>query len=124
MMDESDKSIEVAGERLQALADGPAREAAETMERRFEEAGKRIEAALSGAARTGQLDFERMTEAILRDLARIAAEQVLAGNRPSSPTVNLSVATGSNDAARGLVAGQGAISAALARAVSAGGRFL
>ncbi|MEM0984638.1 MAG: phage tail tape measure C-terminal domain-containing protein [Pseudomonadota bacterium] len=123
-MDEFEQSIEGAGERLRALADGPANEAAASIEQRFSEAGQRIEAALSSAARTGQLDFEKMTEAILRDLARVAAQSALGANNGASPTVNLNLSGGANANARGIVAGQGAISSALARAVSAGGRFL
>ncbi|MEM7766442.1 MAG: phage tail tape measure C-terminal domain-containing protein [Pseudomonadota bacterium] len=123
-MDDFDETLDAAGQRLQALADGPAREAAETIERRFAEAGSRIEAALSRAASSGQLDFERMAEAILRDLAQIAAESLFASRATTSPTVNLNLSGGQSADPRGLVASQGAISAALARAVSSGSRFL
>ncbi len=123
-MDEFNQSLEAASERLQALADGPAREAAASMERHFVEAGQRIEDALSRAARTGELDFSRMAEAILRDLARIAAENVLSSRTAQPAQLNLTLAGGSQGDARSVLASQGAISAALARTVAAGGRFL
>lgn len=66
-----------AGEALEALADGPAARAAERIETAFEQAGSRIEQALGRAARSGEADFSRMTEAILADLARLAAQQVI-----------------------------------------------
>jgi len=124
-MDEFEQSLEAAGARLQALANGPAREAAESMERHFDEAGRRIEAALAKAARTGELDFSRMAEAVLRDLARIAAEAAIAGGRRDGPAdISLTLAGAPSVGARGVIASQGAVAAALARAVSAGGRFL
>ncbi len=66
---------ETAASRLQDLADGPASEAAETIEAAFERAGQGIERALAAAARAGELDFSRMTQSILADLARLAVER-------------------------------------------------
>lgn len=73
MTDFSDR----AGEPLEALAEGPAREAAEAIAAAFERTGETIEQALGRAARSGETSFSRMTDAILRDLARLAAEQLI-----------------------------------------------
>lgn len=55
-----------------------AEQVSSAMAEAFERAGARIETALGRAARSGELDFRRMTDAILQDLARLAAERVLA----------------------------------------------
>ncbi len=123
-MDEFEDQLATAGDALLALAEGPGAAAARALEDAFSQTGARIGDALSQAARSGELDFNRMAEAILRDLARIAADAVFAGGgQGGGPVVNLNLA-GSGAQARGLMASQGAISAALARAVSQGGRFL
>jgi len=62
---------------LEDFADGPGQHAAEALEAAFERAGSRIEQALGRAARSGEADFSRMTDAILADLARLAAQQVI-----------------------------------------------
>ncbi|WP_017930154.1 phage tail tape measure C-terminal domain-containing protein [Robiginitomaculum antarcticum] len=127
-----------------ALEDFAVREAksgAQATAQAFEAAGRRIEAALVKAAKTGELSFHDMAEAILKDLARIAVQQVITGpletalgglgsernsGIPQSPqgpmniTLNLS---GVSDAGS-FTRSQGQISAALARAVSEGQRFL
>ncbi|MEO0754039.1 MAG: phage tail tape measure C-terminal domain-containing protein [Pseudomonadota bacterium] len=126
-MDELDTSLERASERLQAFADGPAKDAAQSVERSFAEAGQRIEAILAQAARSGELDFKGMAEAILKDIARIAAEGVFAPGRSggqAGQTINLNLLGQSAPSARGVIASQGAIASALAKTVSAGGRFL
>ena len=64
-----------AGAALEALANGPARQAADAMSDAFDRAGQSIETALTRAARTGELSFSTMVDAILRDLSRIAAER-------------------------------------------------
>ncbi|MHA6288273.1 phage tail tape measure C-terminal domain-containing protein [Maricaulis sp. CAU 1757] len=76
-MAEFDDDIEAAGAALEALADGPARRAADAMEAAFARTGDNIEQAFERAARSGELSFNRLTEAVLRDLARLAGEQVL-----------------------------------------------
>ncbi|MBL4595458.1 MAG: hypothetical protein JKX99_02655 [Robiginitomaculum sp.] len=68
-----------AGEQLQELAQGPARQAAEQLEQMFTRAGNSIGRELEKAARTGSLSFSAMAESILRDLARIAVKQVVGG---------------------------------------------
>ncbi len=52
-------------------------QAADAMETAFERAGRQIEATLEQAARSGGDSFERMTERILRDLARLTAETLI-----------------------------------------------
>lgn len=70
----TDKLDETA-DALTALAEGPASAAAETMEAAFERAGQGIERSLAAAARSGELDFSRMTQSILSDLARLAVDR-------------------------------------------------
>jgi hypothetical protein len=124
-MDEFEQRMDEAGLALTALADGPGAQAAQALESAFENAGQRIEETLARAARSGELDFQRMAESILRDLARIAAEAVFAGGGGSgAPTINLNMTQAGGGEARGIIASQGAISAALARAAASGGRFL
>ncbi len=123
-MDPLTEDIEAAGDALRAFADGPGRDAARLLEEAFADAGGRIEQALAQAARSGELDFRRMAEAIVRDLARIAAQSVFGGSgNGGASAININVGGAAPDAARSLLAGQGAIAAALARAAAAGGRF-
>jgi lambda family phage tail tape measure protein len=125
-MREQDESLREAAEALRNLAEGPGREAAEALSGAFEAAGSRIETALSQAARTGEMDFRRMTESILRDMARVAAEAVIAGNGRGTggvqATFNFADERGAGEA-RG-AAELAAASALLARLVRGGGRFL
>ena len=124
-MDEFDARIESAGEALRELADGAGAEAASALEEVFASAGRRIEETLASAARSGELDFQRMAEAILRDLARIAAQAAFSGGQAGpAPSITVNLSSGDRGDARGILASQGAISSALARAVSSGGRFL
>tara|TARA_R110000787_G_scaffold59109_3_gene134043 strand:- start:1803 stop:2180 length:378 start_codon:yes stop_codon:yes gene_type:complete len=115
-----------AGDALTALAEGPGVAAAEALEAAFGRAGQSIEAVLGQAARSGELDFERMAESILRDLARVAAEAVVAlgqgGNGGQAVSLNMNFAPGTDEI--GVMQSRGAISATLARLVSNGGRFL
>jgi len=124
-MDEIETDLARAGGAIERLASGEGAAAADVLERAFEQAGARIEETLAQAARTGELEFERMAETILRDLARITTEGLFGGggNGPSQ-TVNLNLASGGGGDPRGILASQGAITAALARAVAQGGRFL
>ncbi|NBC14831.1 MAG: hypothetical protein GVY09_16155 [Gammaproteobacteria bacterium] len=124
-MDEFSDQMDEAGTALRELAEGPGADAARALEAAFESAGQRIEESLSRAARSGELDFQRMAETILADLARIAAEAVFSsGQGGPAPTINLNLPQAASGEARGVLASQGAISAALARAVASGGRFL
>ncbi len=74
----TEDEIEARGEALEALAEGPAQRAAEAIEAVFERTGRSIEDNLERAARNGEASFARLTESILRDLARLAAEQLIA----------------------------------------------
>jgi hypothetical protein len=125
-MDEIDRDLARAGDALLELAEGPGRAAADALGAAFDQAGNRIEAALGRAARSGELDFSRMAEGILRDLARIAAEAIVAGIGGSGPsqTVNMNLNLGAGANAQSVMASRGSISTALARAASAGGRFI
>ncbi|MGB3626542.1 MAG: phage tail tape measure C-terminal domain-containing protein [Henriciella sp.] len=124
-MDEFERGLERAGDAVAALADGPGRDAAASLERAFAEAGSSIESALSRAARSGELDFSRMTQSVLADLARIAAEAALAqaglgGAQVANLNVNIS-----GGAAGGVPVGTSKeIAKALGRAAAMGGRFL
>lgn len=121
-MDQFDQNLASAADALKALADGPGAEAAKALEDAFGRAGQRIEATLAQAARSGELDFQRMADGILREMARVAAEAVFNGGQPSSPlNVNMNFAQGTEQLA---AAGRNAIGAVLARLVSQGGRFL
>lgn len=73
------EEVERAGEALRALAEGPGRDAADSLADAFERAGSSIEAALTRAARTGELSFASMAESILRDLSRLGAERFVSG---------------------------------------------
>lgn len=121
-MNEFEQELSAAGDALRALSDGPGREAAEALGAAFDGAGQRIEAALSQAARTGELDFRRMADGILRELARVAAEAVILRGQGGGGGVNatFNFAPGAEESAAGSAAG---VSALLARMVQAGGRF-
>lgn len=56
----------------------PLAETAGALETAFERTGAAIERALEKAARSGEASFSRMTDTILRDLARLAAERLIA----------------------------------------------
>lgn len=121
-MNNFENDLASAADALQALAEGPGAEAAAALEAAFGKAGERIEASLAQAARSGELDFRRMADAILRDLARVAAEAVFSGGQAGSTmNVNMNFAAGTEQSA---VTGLNAIGAVLARLVSQGGRFL
>lgn len=72
-----DEDIEAAGAALDALAEGPAQRASAVISTAFAQTGETIETALSRAARQGELSFSRLTDSILRDLARLAVERVV-----------------------------------------------
>ncbi|MEM6899459.1 MAG: phage tail tape measure C-terminal domain-containing protein [Pseudomonadota bacterium] len=126
-MDEFERQLSDAGDALAALANGPGREAADALGAAFDDTGRRIEQALGRAARSGELDFSRMAEGILRDLARVAAEAVLARSSlggGAGQTVNLNLALGAGADADSVLRSRGTIAAALARTAAAGGRFV
>lgn len=125
-MDEFERQLVDAGDALSALANGPGREAADALGAAFDDTGRRIEQALGRAARSGELDFSRMAEGILRDLARVAAEALItrsAGGGPSQ-TVNFNLALGAGADVDSVMRSRGSIATALARTAAIGGRFI
>lgn len=122
-MDDFNQQIESASDALGALADGPGRDAAASLEAAFSRAGASIEASLSQAARSGELDFAQMARSVLADLASIAAEAALArarvGAAQSPMMVNVqSLAGGGNSAVSAKD-----VSKAIAKAAAIGRRF-
>lgn len=125
-----------AADALDDFANTGAEKAAEAAARAFEVAGARIERTLIKAAKTGELSFSDMAEAILKDLAKLAINEIITGplqtiisgaggqgqSRSGSPLNITMNVTGVSDAS-GFNKSQGQISAALARAVSDGQRF-
>lgn len=61
---------------LQAFAQGPARQAAETVGQNFERAGDRIARALGSAANGGEAAFKRLAKVILEELAKVAMQRI------------------------------------------------
>lgn len=116
-----------AGQALIALAEGPGQIAADVLRDGFARAGAEIEAALLKAAESGRISFDQLFEAILADLARLAAETVLSATGlgeargAQAPGIVFNIAAGAD--AGGFLANQGRISQSLIAALSAGGRF-
>ena len=124
-MDEFEQSLQAASDSLSRLVDGPGVEAAARLEQAFAQSGARIEQVLSRAARSGELDFRRMAESILADLARIVAESVLAqsGLGQVGQTVNLNMSVGGGANAQSVIGAAGSIASAVASAAARGARF-
>ncbi len=122
MMD-TDYGLQGASRALGELANGPARQAADALAQAFGEAGERISLSLGQAAKSGELDFQKMAESILRDIARVAAEALILRQTPgNSVSANFNFAPGTDE---GAAMGQsGPVAAFLARLVQGGGRFL
>ncbi|MFN7055841.1 phage tail tape measure C-terminal domain-containing protein [Hyphomonas sp.] len=123
-MNELELQLGAAGDALRDLGQGPAREAAEALSSAFVVAGQRIEASLARAAQSGELDFSRMAESILRDLARVAAEAIILRGQSGSPGVNATFNFPPGADGRGTAGQTAGLAAVLARMVQAGGRFL
>ena len=124
-MEDFEESIARAADSVAGLAEGPGQAAARALEEAFGRAGQSIETALGQAARAGELDFSRMAQSVLGDLARIGAEAAIAraglGTAAQGLTVNMNVA--GDAASGGAGAARGEIARAVARAVAVGGRF-
>lgn len=124
-MDEFEEYLERASESLQAFADGPAQAASAALEDSFSRAGQSIERVLIQAALSGELNFKRMTEALLADLARIAAEAVITQSGLSqigqSVTVNMTTQAGISGAPP--FGGVGQIANLIAAAAVRGARY-
>ncbi len=122
-MTDTDYGMKDAARALSDLADGPGRQAADALAAAFAQAGEQITVSLGQAARSGELDFKRMAESILRDVARVAAEAlILRGTGGSSVSASFNFAPGTDE--RSALGQSGAVAALLARMVQGGGRFL
>lgn len=122
-MTDTDFGLQGASRALGELANGPARQAADALAEAFGQAGEQITLSLGQAARSGELDFQRMAESILRDVARVAAEAlVLRGSPGNSVSASFNFAPGADQ--RSALGQSGAVAALLARLVQGGGRFL
>ena len=101
-MDPIEEDLMRASESLTRFVEGPGQQAANTLEQAFLRAGQTIEQTLVQAAQSGETGFRRMTEAVLADLARIAAETVIAqaglGRPRSNVNVNIAPETTSSNA--------------------------
>jgi len=127
------------------FANGPAMAAADQTAKLFEAAGERIADALETAARSGELSFNALAESAARDLARLAVSELITsplqgalgslggqlagplfgngGGQAKPPvTVNMTV-SGVTDPSS-FSRSQNQISTSLARAVSAGQRYI
>lgn len=124
-MDELNDYLERASESLSNLVDGPGLEAATALEQAFERTGQSIERALSQAAQSGEVDFRQMAESLLADLARIAAEAVIAQSSLSQvgQTVNLNMSLGQGADAQSIVGAAGTITSLIAAATARGARY-
>lgn len=124
-MSEFFEDLELAGEGLTRLVEGPGLTAAETLETAFGQAGDSIERALSKAARSGELEFSQMAESILADLAKILAEAIFAQSRVSqigqSVTMNMSFPEGQS--ASPTIGAAGSIASYVAAAAARGARY-
>jgi len=136
-----------AAKALDDFASGPALAAADETAKLFEAAGARIADALEDAARSGELSFHALAQSAARDLASLAISEFitaplqtalgsltgqlmggssLGGNGSGQPkppvTVNMTVSGVSDPAS--FARSQNQISTSLARAVSAGQRYI
>ena len=125
--------------------------AADLLETVFQRLGDEIERSLSKAARTGSIAFDEMAQSILLTLAKIAFETLVidrlapSGASPAmavmaqrpvdpkapmsaalrgAPIVNVTINAGPSDAVAAVHRSRSQIAAAIARAVSEGGRKL
>lgn len=133
--------LDNAAEALENFATGAAQDAADGLARAFEVAGDRIATSLEGAARRGEFSFNNLASSIAQDLTRLAVDQLISGpitnllggalgglgggggsSSTRNTTVNLNV-SGMNNS-QGLQQSQGQISAAVARAVASGQRYI
>ena len=122
-MTDTDYRLQGAARALGELANGPARQAADALAQAFGEAGERISLSLGQAAKSGELDFQKMADSILRDIARVAAEALILRQTPgNSVSASFNFAPGTDESAA--MGQSGPVAALLARLVRGGGRFL
>lgn len=122
-MEEFEEDLQVATDALERLSLNSGLATAEALEAAFQRTGASIERALSQAAKSGEVDFKRMAEAIIADIARITAEAILA---------QTSLGTGNQVQTTSLIGGasntlpgaSSTIASVIASAAAKGGRFL
>lgn len=128
---------------LSDFSDGPGLQAADDLARVFELAGDRIANSLERAARRGEFSFNALASSVAQDLTRLTVDQFITGpitdalggalgglvggalggnSSGRSTTVNLNVSGMDNP--QNLQRSQGQISAAVARAVASGQRYI
>lgn len=140
-------STDDAATAIENFANGPAMVTADQTAKLFEAAGERIASALEGAARSGELSFNALVRNVAHDLASLAISDLITsplqstlgsitgqligggsvsgnGGGQSRPpvTVNMTVSGVSDPAS--FSRSQNQISTSLARAVSAGQRYI
>lgn len=124
-MDQVEAYLDRASESLKAFADGPAQAAALSLEDSFGRAGQAIERVIVQAAQSGEINFKRMSEALLADLARIAAEAIITQSGLSqigqSVTVNMPVTGGAGSSSS--LGSIGAVANLIAAAAARGARY-
>lgn len=125
-MNDFDNDVDLAVRAMKDLVEGPARAASEVIGLAFDDAGLRIEQSLARAARSGELDFRRMAENILSDMAKIAAEIAILrlsasapGGMPDDALVSPQVPPHAP-----VMASSGALAVSLASAAMRGGRYI
>ncbi len=77
-MEREDDAFDEAASALEAIADGPAKQAAEAIASAFDEAGEAIERSLVKAAKTGELSFEDLAKKLTLLFAESVIENVFA----------------------------------------------
>lgn len=124
-MDEFETGLERASQSLAQFVDGPGLSAARALEEAFSNTGQNIEQVLKQAAQSGELDFQRMTQTILAELARVLTEALLtqSGLSQVGQTFNLNM-TLNDPAQTGFGANSaGSIATLVAAAAARGARY-
>lgn len=114
--------LDEAGRTLEAFASGPARLAAEQIERSFSRAGAAIRTEMNQIVRSGEADLDRLARKLARVLTEMALTQAF-GPEPRGATTNIVMKVAGGDAAGGVAPSAAQIGAAAARAVRRGMRF-
>jgi len=139
--------FENSAQALNDFAQGSGLQAADDLARVFEQAGDRIANSLERAARRGEFSFNALASSVAQDLTRLAVDQFITGpitdvlggalggilggavggavggtRGGNNTTVNLNVSGMNNP--QSLQRSQGQISAAVARAVASGQRYI
>lgn len=111
-----------AGRALEAFAAGPARAAADEIERAFARAGRVISSEMTSFAKSGEADLDRLARKLVETLAQLAVRSAFGAEGALSP-VNLVMHVAPGAQAADVVSSANQIAAAAARAVRRGARF-